>query len=292
VAAVQEIGRSGSDRGARVERRRQTLIASLSLPALVLLLVLFAFPVLRLMELSLDAGSLQWYQKALSENLYLQVYWATFRIAAIVTAASFLLSYPVAYLLATTSGAWASLGFVFIVLPLWTSILVRTYAWMVLLGRNGVLNRILIDLGVTDQPIAILYNELGVVIGMVHVLMPYMVLPIYSAMKRVDPTLIQAAEGLGAPGWRIFQRIFLPLTAQGIYAGCVLVFILSLGFFITPALLGGGRVVMIAVLIEQQVRETLNWEFAGALATVLLAATLAIYGLTRGLMRQSVEESA
>jgi ABC-type spermidine/putrescine transport system permease subunit I len=290
VAAVQEIGRSGSDRGARVERRRQTLIASLSLPALVLLLVLFAFPVLRLMELSLDAGSLQWYQKALSENLYLQVYWATFRIAAIVTAASFLLSYPVAYLLATTSGA--SLGFVFIVLPLWTSILVRTYAWMVLLGRNGVLNRILIDLGVTDQPIAILYNELGVVIGMVHVLMPYMVLPIYSAMKRVDPTLIQAAEGLGAPGWRIFQRIFLPLTAQGIYAGCVLVFILSLGFFITPALLGGGRVVMIAVLIEQQVRETLNWEFAGALATVLLAATLAIYGLTRGLMRQSVEESA
>lgn len=291
MAAAQDILRAGTSRKARVERRRQALIAGLSVPALVLLLVLFAYPVLRLMGLSVEAGTLQWYQKALSESLYLQVFWATFRIAAIVTAVSFLLSYPVAYLLATTTGAWAALGFVFIVLPLWTSILVRTYAWMVLLGRNGVFNKILIGLGVTDQPIGLLYNELGVVIGMVHVLMPYMVLPIYSAMKRVDPSLIQAAEGLGAPGWRIFLRIFLPLTAPGIFAGGILVFVLSLGFFITPALLGGGHVIMIAVLIEQQVHDILNWEFAGALATVLLVATLAIYGLTRSLMRGTAEES-
>ncbi|HVM78231.1 MAG TPA: ABC transporter permease [Stellaceae bacterium] len=292
MAAAAEIARAGSGHRARIERRRQMLTASLSLPALALLILLFALPVLRLMGLSIEAGTLQWYQKALSESLYLQVFWATFRIAAIVTAVSFLLSYPVAYLLATTSRVWAALGFVFIVLPLWTSILVRTYAWMVLLGRNGVFNKILIDLGLTDQPIGLLYNELGVVIGMVHVLMPYMVLPIYSAMKRIDPSLIQAAEGLGAPGSRIFLRIFLPLTAPGIYAGCVLVFVLSLGFFITPALLGGGHVMMIAVLIEQQVHEALNWEFAGALATVLLVATLAIYGLTRGLMRGAAEESA
>ena len=292
MAAAAEIRRAGSGHRARIERRRQMLTASLSLPALALLILLFALPVLRLMGLSIEAGTLQWYQKALSESLYLQVFWATFRIAAIVTAVSFLLSYPVAYLLATTSRVWAALGFVFIVLPLWTSILVRTYAWMVLLGRNGVFNKILIDLGLTDQPIGLLYNELGVVIGMVHVLMPYMVLPIYSAMKRIDPSLIQAAEGLGAPGSRIFLRIFLPLTAPGIYAGCVLVFVLSLGFFITPALLGGGHVMMIAVLIEQQVHEALNWEFAGALATVLLVATLAIYGLTRGLMRGAAEESA
>jgi ABC-type spermidine/putrescine transport system permease subunit I len=111
--------------------------------------------------------------------------------------------------------------------------------------------------------------------------MPYMVLPIYAAMQRVDPDLLQAAEGLGAGTFRIFRRVFLPLSAQGICAGCILVFVLSVGFFITPALLGGGRVIMIAVLIEQQVREVLNWSFASALATVLLVATIAIYGLAQ-----------
>jgi len=106
-------------------------------------------------------------------------------------------------------------------------------------------------------------------------------LPIYAGMRRVDPDLLQAAEGLGAGTFRIFRRVFLPLSAQGIYAGCILVFVLSVGFFITPALLGGGRVIMIAVLIEQQVREVLNWSFASALATVLLVGTIAIYGLAQ-----------
>ena len=124
------------------------------------------------------------------------------------------------------------------------------------------------------------------IIGMVHVLMPYMVLPLYAAMRRVDPDLLQAAQGLGAGGFRIFRRIFLPLSAQGIYAGCTLVFVLSVGFFITPALLGGGRVMMIAVLIQQQVSEVLNWSFASALATVLLVATIAIYALAQRAARE------
>jgi ABC-type spermidine/putrescine transport system permease subunit I len=266
---------------AAVERRRQRVLAALAIPALTLLAVLFAYPVLRLMALSVEGGSLAWYAKALGESLYLEVFWITIRIAVIVTLATLVLSYPVAYFIATTSRLGAALGFALVILPLWTSILVRTYAWMVLLGRNGVVNKSLIAVGAIDEPLALLHNELGVVIGMVHMLMPYMVLPVYAAMRRVDPDLLQAAEGLGAGTLRIFRRVFLPLSAQGIYAGCILVFVLSVGFFITPALLGGGRVIMIAVLIEQQVRDVLNWSFASALASVLLVVTIAIYGLAQ-----------
>ena len=266
---------------AAIERRRQRMLAALGVPALALLAVLFAYPVLRLMALSMEGGSLTWYAKALGESFYLEVFWITVRIAVIVTLATLVLSYPIAYFLATATHLGAALGFALVVLPLWTSILVRTYAWMVLLGRNGVVNKSLMAVGIIDEPLALLHNELGVVIGMVHVLMPYMVLPVYAAMRRVDPDLLQAAEGLGAGALRIFYRVFLPLSAQGIYAGCTLVFVLSVGFFITPALLGGGRVIMIAVLIEQQVREVLNWPFASALATVLLVGTIAIYGLAQ-----------
>jgi len=266
---------------AAVEHRRQRLLAALGLPALALLAILFAYPVLRLMALSVEGGSLAWYAKALGESLYVEVFWITIRIALIVTLATLVLSYPIAYFLATTTRLMAAFGFALVILPLWTSILVRTYAWMVLLGRNGIVNKSLIALSVIDEPLALLHNELGVIIGMVHVLMPYMVLPIYAAMRRVDADLLQAAEGLGAGTFRIFRRIFLPLSAQGIYAGCTLVFVLSVGFFITPALLGGGRVIMIAVLIEQQVRDVLNWSFASALATVLLVATMAIYALAQ-----------
>lgn len=255
------------------------------LPALVLLFVFFLFPVARFLGFSVEAGNLDWYAKALGEGLYLRVFWNTFEIAAIVTLFCLLLGYPLGFLIATTTPFWAMIGFVFVLLPLWTSVLVRTYAWMVLLGRNGVFNRMLMDSGVTTDPVPLLHNFTGVLIGMVHVLLPYMVLMIYGAVRRLDPSVVAAAEGLGASSWRIFWRIYVPLTMNGIFAGSVIVFVLSLGFFITPALLGGGRVIMIAVLIEQQVRETLNWQFAAALSAVLLAATLAVYALAQRFAR-------
>ena len=256
-----------------------------ALPALVLLGVFFLFPVLRMLGYSIEAGNLDWYAKALGEGLYLQVFWNTFEIAIFVTVFCLLLGYPLGFLIATTTPFWATMGFIFVLLPLWTSVLVRTYAWMVLLGRNGVFNRLLLDAGVIADPLPLLHNLTGVLIGMVHVLLPYMVLPIYGAVKRLDPAIVAAAEGLGASSWRIFWRIYLPLTLNGIFAGSVIVFVLALGFFITPALLGGGRVMMIAVLIEQQVRETLNWPFAAALSAVLLAATLVVYALAQRFMR-------
>ena len=257
-----------------------------ALPALVLLFAFFLFPVVRMLGFSLEAGTLDWYAKALGEQLYLRVFWNTFEIAVFVTAVCLLLGYPLGFLIATTTPGWATLGFIFVLLPLWTSVLVRTYAWMVLLGRNGVFNRWLIDVGLISDPLPLLHNFTGVLIGMVHVLLPYMVLPVYGAVRRLDPALVAAAQGLGASSWRIFWRIYLPLTLPGIFAGSVIVFVLSLGFFITPALLGGGKVMMVAVLIEQEIRQTLNWPFAAALSAVLLILTLGVYALAQSSTRQ------
>jgi len=266
----------------RARRRAVGSAIALSGPAMLLLLALFAVPLLRLLALSVEGGSLVAYERALTNELYLRVIFETFKIAAIVTLLTLVLGYPVAYVMATSGRAWQLVGIAFVLLPFWTSILVRTYAWMVMLGRNGVVNRTLIGWGVIDSPLPLLNNLAGVLIGMVHVLLPYMILPVFNAVKNVDPNLVLAAEGLGAPRWRAFLRITLPLTMHGVAAGVTLVFTLSLGFFITPALLGGGRVVMVANLIEEQVRELLNWAFAGALSAILLALTLAAFwGISR-----------
>lgn len=260
-----------------------------ALPALILLFLFFLFPVVRMLGFSVEAGTLDWYAKALGEGLYLQVFSNTFEIALLVTAICLLLGYPLGFLIATTTPLWTTLGFIFVLLPLWTSVLVRTYAWMVLLGRNGVFNRWLIESGIVADPLPLLHNFNGVLIGMVHVLLPYMVLPIYGAVRRVDPALVAAAEGLGASNWRIFWRIYLPLTLPGVFAGAVIVFVLSLGFYITPALLGGGKVMMVAVMIEQEVRQTLNWPFAAALSAVLLALTLGVYTVAQSFTTRQVE---
>jgi putative spermidine/putrescine transport system permease protein len=158
--------------------------------------------------------------------------------------------------------------------PLWTSVLVRAFAWVALLQNNGVINSALLGVGVTDHPLAMIRNELGVVIGMVHVMIPYATLPIYSAMRAVDPRLSQAARSLGAPPWSTFWRVFLPLTLPGVGAGMILVFITSIGFYVTPIVLGGGKVVMIAEYISVQITETLRWGLGSMLATVLLAVVL------------------
>ena len=263
--------------------RTHRLALLMGLPAVAFLVAFFALPVLRLLMLSIEDGSLVHYEKALGDRLYLQVLWETVRIAAIVTIVSLLLGYPLAHFLATAAPIPAAIGLALLLLPFWTSVLVRTYAWMILLGRNGVVNRFLIESGLIERPLPLLNNESGVIIGMVHVLLPYMVFPIYGVMRRVDRDLLSAAEGLGAPAHAVFRRVYFPLTLPGVIAGSTLVFVLSLGFFITPALLGGGRVMMVGVLIEQQVRQFLNWEFAAALSTVLLATALLLYALLRRL---------
>ncbi len=258
---------------------------ALSLPTVVFLLVLFAIPVARLMFLSVESGSFAPYEKAFTDELYLTVLFNTFKIALFVTIVSFVLAYRVAYFLTVAPPFWRVVGLFCILMPFWTSILVRTYAWMVILGRHGIISETLIALGVIDAPISLLHNLPAVLVGMVHVLMPYMVFPVYAVMQRIDPNLMQAAFGLGAPAWRAYWRVYFPLTMPGVLSGATLVFILSMGFFVTPALLGGGRVMMIAVLIEEFVSEFIDWEFAGALSAALLLTTLVVYGAFKKVMK-------
>jgi putative spermidine/putrescine transport system permease protein len=259
------------------EERRETLRHFLMLlPAVLVLAVLFAYPLLGIVNRSVyKAGyTLDMYRQIFRVPVYLQVILATFKVSALVTMVCLALGYPLAYVLATRRPRTAQLLMIIVVLPFFTSIIVRTYAWMVLLGRNGIVNQYLMALGFTDKPLLLLYNQGGVVIGMSYVLLPYMVLTVYSVMRSIDPRLVRAAHSLGASRLQAFRRVFLPLSLPGIAGGTLLVFILSLGFFITPALMGGPGDMMIAMLIEREVEITLNWSFASALAVILLALTL------------------
>jgi putative spermidine/putrescine transport system permease protein len=258
----------------RQEAQRHLLML---VPAVLVLAVLFAYPLLGIVYRSVyKAGyTLDMYRQIFRVPVYLQVLLATFKVSAVVTIVCLALGYPLAYMLAARRPRTAQLLIIIVVLPFFTSIIVRTYAWMVLLGRNGIVNQYLMALGLTDKPLLLLYNQGGVVIGMSYVLLPYMVLTVYSVMRSIDPGLVRAAHSLGASRLQAFRRVFLPLSLPGIAGGTLLVFILSLGFFITPALMGGPGDMMIAMLIEREVEITLNWSFASALAVILLALTLA-----------------
>lgn len=260
-------------------------------PALIFLGVLFVMPLVILFAQSFEGGSLQNYEKAVLDSLYRGVLIDTLLIASYVAGICLILGYPLAYFLANAPKFWATVGLIFLLIPFWTSILVRTYGWMVILGRNGIINKILLDIGVVSSPLQMINNLTGVLIGMVHVLLPYMVFPLYAVMKRMDQNLISAAEGLGAPKWQVFRKIYFPLTLPGVLAGITLVFVLSIGFYITPALLGGGKVTMSALLIEKQVSQFLDWGFASALSVVLLAVTLLVHLILKLLLRGNMQWS-
>jgi len=283
-----------TDPSRRHQRREQGLMLLLASPALLVVLALVVLPVGWFLGLSVyDGGfTLEHYRRIFAEDIYWRSFGLTFRIALVVTVASLLLGYPVAYAAARLQRPWDVLILACVVLPFWTSVLVRTYAWMIILGRNGIVNRFLIDYGFIERPMTLLNTRFAVVLGMVHVMLPFMILPLYSAIVRVDPDLARAARGMGASRLQIFRRIYLPLTLHGIVAGVTLVFVVSLGFYITPALLGGGKVTMIAMVIEQQVREFLAWNFAGALSVVLLAITLAAFWLLNHWVARRVPPAA
>jgi ABC-type spermidine/putrescine transport system permease subunit I len=277
-------GDGGAARPPRARGRTGGRLATLGLlvPAVGLLAVFFVVPLGKVALWSLvdarDGGlTLAYYARALTEPIYVRVMLNTFRISLYVTLLCLLLGYPVAYVLATVRPRVASLLMIFVVLPFWISLLVRLYAWIVLLQKAGVVNSLLLHLGLVREPLPLVYNLTGVVIGMVHVLLPFMILPLYSVMKGIDPNLMAAARNLGGTPVQAFRRVFLPLTYPGIGAGMLMVFMLSIGYFVTPALLGGLKETFIAQLIEQQVSVLIDWHFAAALAVLLLAVTLVIY---------------
>jgi len=259
----------------------------LLLPALAWLGIVFVYPLGRLLWASLFTPTLSFasYARLLGSSIYLTVFVNTFEISATVTVLALALGYPLAFVLATAGPRVSRLMLAAIIVPLWTSVLVRTYAWMVLLGRRGLVNEGLQSLGLLDAPLPLLYNRLGVTIGMVHVLLPFMVLPIYSVMKGIDVDLLKAAQNLGANRRQAFLRVYVPLSLSGLATGCLLVFVSALGFFVTPALLGGRRDMMIAMLIDNQISQLLDWGLGSALAVVLFAITagllLAVQRFTR-----------
>jgi putative spermidine/putrescine transport system permease protein len=198
-------------------------------------------------------------------------------IALLVTLLTVLAGYPIAYFLANSERLRFTLVLFCIIVPYFTSVIVRTYSWMVLLGRNGIINQLLLGTGLVDQPVALLYNKLGIVIGMTYVLLPYMILTLYAAMRAIDSSLMRAAHALGASRTYAFLRVYLPLSAHGVLSGCLIVFILAIGFFITPALMGGPKDVMIAMLIERSVELMLDWPNAAIMSLLLLTVTLVLY---------------
>lgn len=260
--------------------RRYSPAASLLLaaPFLLLVAVIFILPLATLLHESLfvPAPTTAHYARAFAEPVYLRVMLRTLRIAALVTALALLLAWPVAWAMSRSRGLGLALLGAAVLLPLWTSVLVRTYAWMVLLQRNGVVNQLLLQAGLADAPVRLLYTEGAVVLAMAHVLLPFMVLPIYSALKGIPEEYSRAARMLGASAWATFREVTWPLALPGVTSGCLMVFLLALGFFVTPALIGGPQQMMIATLVSQQVREMLDWPFAGALVGILLVFVLAI----------------
>ncbi len=251
------------------------------LPALILIALFFVIPVLALLLRSVTepAPGLQNYATLLYDGTYARVFFNTFLVAAVVTAVTVLVAFPVAWMLAIMPSALASIVFGVIILSMWTNLLTRTYAWMVLLQRTGVINRTLIALGIVDQPLPLINNLTGVTIGMVYIMLPFMILPLVGTLRAIDPMTLRAAALCGASPFQAFRRILLPLSLPGIAAGGLMVFVMSLGYFVTPALLGGTSNMMLAEMIAQMIQSLLNWGLGSAAAFILLVVTIALYAL-------------
>jgi ABC-type spermidine/putrescine transport system permease subunit I len=253
------------------------------LPLVLVMLLAFNIPILMMLGWSIGGADAPFahFARIVETPVYLKVLANTFRIALIATVVCVLLGYPLAYWMRSLSTSRQLLAIALVVLPFWVAILVRTYAWIVVLGNDGLVNRSLQWLGLTGAPVSFLYNELGVIIGTTNILLPFLVLPLLAAMLKIDDRLLQAAASLGASRRTVFWRIFFPLTLPSLAAGAILVFILTLGFFITPAILGGGRVPMIANMLDILINRMPRWELAAAISTVLLVLTLACYAAYR-----------
>ncbi len=251
----------------------------LAVPGLLFLAVFFAWPVAQLLGLSLfdpDSGkaSIATYERIAATDVYLRVLGITFRIAGYTALYSLLIGYPLAYWLSRLPDLYRGRMLLFVMVPFWTSYLVKTFAWMIVLGRSGIINSLAMGSGIVDQPLPLLHNEFGVMVGMVHAMVPLAVMTMLPVMAGIDRRLVQAAQTLGASPAHAFWLIYFKLSLPGVAAAGLLVFISSLGFFIVPAFLGGRRETMLAQLIITQVQELLNWPFAGALAAMMLAAAL------------------
>jgi putative spermidine/putrescine transport system permease protein len=277
-------GRSGRrSRGGRINRW-----ALLALPGIGFLLLFFLVPLviigLRSVTDPPDAG-LSNYRDFFASEANIRVLGNTFYIAAVSTVACLLVGYPYAYLMNIVSPRVSGLLLIAVLVPFWSSLLVRTFAWEVILRDTGVINSLLMGWGIIHAPLALIRNTLGVILGMSQILLPFMVLPLYAVMRRIDPEYTRAAANLGAPPMSAFLRVFLPLSLPGVVAGTLLVFVLALGFYITPTILGSPRETMISRFIADQIQQRLDWGLGSAMAVVLVGLTLVALVVASRLVR-------
>ena len=262
-----------------------TLVA----PFLLLVVVLYLGPILNILWLSVTdpQPGLQNYERLVTSDTLARIIWTTFRICLITTILSVVLGYCLAYAMVHAQRKQQNFMLALLLVSFWISILVRTFSWLMLLGHNGLLNNALESMNIISEPIAFVRNELGVLIGMVHYMVPYAVLPLLVNMQSLDTRVMAASRNLGATGSQTFFRIYLPLTIPGLVAASLLVFILSLGFYVTPAILGGGKVLMVAEYISVQLLVTLKWGTAAMLAALMLFGVLALLFILSKFMKLS-----
>jgi putative spermidine/putrescine transport system permease protein len=258
----------------------------LVLPALVFMLVFYLWPLGNIIVTSVTDPQfgLQNFRRFLHTSYVVTATFRTFEVSAAVTAVNLVIGYIYAYLLVVTPRRVSRAMLVAVLLPFWSSFLVRTYAWTVILRDTGIINQTLMRAGLISEPLPLIRSTLGTAIGMTHILLPVMILPIWASMLRVDPDLPKAAATLGAGPFTSFRRVFLPLTMPGVIGGCLLVFVMGLGFYITPALLGGPKDMMISMAVVMEVRR-LNWGFGSAIAVVLLLVTFAVLAIAARFVR-------
>lgn len=256
----------------------------LILPPAAALLLFFVIPLAVVLAVSLATrgtyGGVQWTvtlsnYASILDPLYLRIFMRSLLMAMLTTVLCLMLGFPLAYYIARAPKRWQGVWLLLIIIPFWTNFLVRTYAWMFILRTEGLLNTVLIGLGIIDHPLNLLFTDGAVLLGLVYGYLPFMVLPLYAALERLDPAMIEAAWDLYASHARIFTRIILPLAKPGVVAGCILVFIPALGAYVTPDLLGGAKSMMIGNLIQHQYLVVRDWPFGSALSFVLMAVVLA-----------------
>ena len=269
TVAAQTYGLPAAPRRTRVDSW-----ALLALPGAIALLVFFLLPLGLMLIRSLTDPSPANYLVFTTSDIYVRVLLNTVLVSISCTAVCLVLGYPYAYAMHRAGPSLALTLTVAILLPFWSSALVRSYAWLVLLRETGVINSVLLSAGLIVSPFKIVRTETAVIIGMCHILLPFMVFPIYAAMRRIDPNLLPAAAGLGAHPFRAMRKVFVPLSLPGVYAGSLIVFVVALGFYVVPALLGGPRSLMFSELIVSKVYDELDFGVGAAMAITLTTTTL------------------
>ena len=262
--------------------RRDGAWWALLLPAFLLLSVFYIAPILQVLSISFTEPTpgLGNYERLATNPSVQRVIWTTLRICSITTVLALGLGYGLAYAITLATGQARRWWLLCVLVPLWISVLVRAFAWVTLLRRQGLINQTLQGAGLIAEPLELVWNEFGIIVGMVHYMVPYAVLPMLASMREIEPRLLAAARGLGASRGQVFRAVFLPLSAPGVVAAGVLVFIFSLGFYITPAILGGGRTLMVAEWISLQILDLIRWGLGTMMATVLVVTilvTLAVF---------------